>query len=384
MIWKMHKNRKIRSLCLGLFLFACCLFFGCSSSLKASAAVVNVSSVNIQRSYFHSGIGSPTLQENAGSQNLPYSVLSYQDGYYKLLYNVIPSTYIGDNNLSSKYKTILVNLVFKQDDYNSSTNPLDYNSTAAFQITSHRNGESNLVTNTVCDLPEKTRTLVDPDDNRLHHNYMSITCRWQFSDYRGIDAFSVTVGSTDYTNIQQNYFQDDWAYVGLYDKIAPGSVGFNETLKLESVAYELKNTDDPLIAGQDLIIDINSNIYSNLQNMQAQDSQDRQDLSDQKIQNDIDATNAGNAATQANTPLFTAITSIYGSLLWPHQTNCVFGPVSVYQLNLGNLDFCTGFDIPQPLVAIGGLAMIGLVIGLCYAVLRSAVSLYREFLGGGK
>ena len=117
--------------------------------------------------------------------------------------------------------------------------------------------------------------------------------------------------------------------------------------------------------------------------------EEKERLREQQLQGRSDsATTDGNtASSDANTasaPLLTALTTIYGFLLYPTATDCVIGPVSVYEMNLGNLDFCTGFNIPQPLVAIGGLLMIGLIILLAYTVLRTGLSLYNELLGGKK
>lgn len=382
MICKIHKNRKIRLLCLGLFLFACCLFFGCSSSLKASA-LTNIGSANIYRSYLHSGIGTPTLNENVGSQSIPYTALTYSQGVYKLLYQVVGATYIGDVDYSYKYKTLYVNGIFKQYAVYSDSNPLKDPNNVVLEVTAHKHNQSNsLFYDYYCS--KDWYDDIDHSISQAGYYYMSISCKVQLEDYYAIDSFSLTVGSNSTAIYQTPFGTYDWGFVGDYSTIAPGSRGMNSDLVFNSFSYDIKSTNDPVIAGQDLLIDINQNILNQFNSQLEQDQKDRDSISSQKDQNNVAASNAGDAATQANTPLFSAITTIYGYLLYPSPSNCVIGPVSIYDMNLGNLDFCTGFDIPQPLIAIGGLAMIGLVLALCFAVLHSAISLYREFLGGGK
>lgn len=124
----------------------------------------------------------------------------------------------------------------------------------------------------------------------------------------------------------------------------------------------------------------NLNINNNYQ--QIQDQQDRN-----SVQNTSDnATQAGNNATtnanNATSSILGAITGIYGQLLHPSTSDCVISGVQVYQLNLGNLDFCTGFDIPQPIFAVGGLIMIGLIILLSWSILKAGMGLYNDLLGG--
>lgn len=110
-----------------------------------------------------------------------------------------------------------------------------------------------------------------------------------------------------------------------------------------------------------------------------QREQQLQGLSDSSS---TDGNNATSSAENATSSLLGAITGIYNQLLHPHTSDCVIQGVQVYEMNLGNLDFCTGFDIPQPLMAIGALIMIGLIILLAWSILKAGIGLYNEILGG--
>lgn len=382
MICKIHKNRMIRSLCLGLFLFACCSFFGCLSSSKVSA-LTNIGSANIYRSYLHSGIGTPTLNENVGSQTIPYTALTYSQGVYKLLYQVVGATYIGDVDYSYKYKTLYVNGIFKQYAIYSDSNPLKDPNNVVLEVTAHKHNQSNsLFYDYYCS--KDWYDDIDHSITQAGYYYMSISCKVQLEDYYAIDSFSLTVGSNSTAIYQTPFGTYDWGYVGDYTLIAPGARGMNSDLVFNSFSYDIKSTNDPVIAGQDLLIDINQNILNQFNSQLEQDQKDRDSLSSQKDQNNVDASNAGDAATQANSTFFGALWGIYGTLLHPIASDCVISGVQVYDLNLGNLDFCTGFTIPSAFTAIGSLVMLGLVVALSYAVLRTAIGLYHSFLGGGK
>lgn len=129
----------------------------------------------------------------------------------------------------------------------------------------------------------------------------------------------------------------------------------------------------------------NSILNRQLALLDAQRQQDQQDRDNIQNRSD-DSQSSGNSASQnansATSSLLGAITSIYDQLLHPHTTNCVIQGVQIYEMNLGNLDFCTGFDIPQPVFAIGALIMIGLIILLAWSILKAGISLYNEILGG--
>lgn len=113
-----------------------------------------------------------------------------------------------------------------------------------------------------------------------------------------------------------------------------------------------------------------------------QDQQDRDNISNRSDESQSSGNSASQNANSATSSLLGAITSIYDQLLHPHTTNCVIQGVQIYEMNLGNLDFCTGFDIPQPVFAIGALIMIGLIILLAWSILKAGISLYNEILGG--
>lgn len=115
-----------------------------------------------------------------------------------------------------------------------------------------------------------------------------------------------------------------------------------------------------------------------------QELQDREGVQDRSSSASDDGANASANAESATSSLLTAITGIYNQLLHPSITSCrVFG-VQIYQLNLGTLDFCTGFDMPPALMAIGSIGMIGLVLLLGWSVLHATISLYNDLFGGKK
>lgn len=122
--------------------------------------------------------------------------------------------------------------------------------------------------------------------------------------------------------------------------------------------------------------------YQNYQH--EQDLEDRSNIENRSSDATTDGDNASANAQTATSSLLSAITGIYNQLLHPSITSCrVFG-VQVYELNLGTLDFCTGFDMPAGLMAIGSIGMIGLVLLLGWSVLHATISLYNDLFGGKK
>lgn len=109
-----------------------------------------------------------------------------------------------------------------------------------------------------------------------------------------------------------------------------------------------------------------------------QEQRDRNDLLNLSNQGEVDASNAQSSAETASSNLLNVIGNIYSNLLYPQVTSCRITGVQVYEMNLGTLDFCTGFDIPQPLFAIGSIIMISLELLLAWSVLNGAMALYKE------
>lgn len=115
---------------------------------------------------------------------------------------------------------------------------------------------------------------------------------------------------------------------------------------------------------------------------QQQDAEDRSNIQNTSDNATQDGNNASSGASSATTSILGAITTIYDQLLHPTLSSCRVTGVHIYELNLGTLDFCTGFDMPPALMAIGSIIMIGLVVLLGWSILKAGMSLYNDLLGG--
>lgn len=118
-------------------------------------------------------------------------------------------------------------------------------------------------------------------------------------------------------------------------------------------------------------------------------AQEQRELEDRlNIQNissgsSTDGNSASTNAENATSSLLGAITSIYGTLLHPHITDCNIGPLNVYEMQLGTLNFCQQpYGALPGINAIGALLMVGLVILLAWSVLKAGLSLYKDLFGG--
>lgn len=112
-----------------------------------------------------------------------------------------------------------------------------------------------------------------------------------------------------------------------------------------------------------------------------QENQDRQDLQTVSDDSEADGNNATRNAENATMPLIGAITSIYGIVMNPRQTDCRIGPINLYnQMDLGTMDFCT-VNLPSPIWAIGSLLTVGLILLLAWSVLHCAITLYKDLFG---
>lgn len=197
-------------------------------------------------------------------------------------------------------------------------------------------------------------------------------------------------------NLNYNSVVTDWVPNGRnlvgnygYDNNADNGSHLATTIMLQGYGFKVITTSS---AEQDYYDGVNSrldNINDSINNLDVNSNYERQqDQADRNnVQNTSDnATQAGNNATtnanNATSSILGAITGIYGQLLHPSTSDCIISGVQVYQLNLGNLDFCTGFDIPQPIFAVGGLIMIGLIILLSWSILKAGMGLYNDLLGG--
>lgn len=192
--------------------------------------------------------------------------------------------------------------------------------------------------------------------------------------YIDITLTSLDVGTTDY--LACTIGTDDNRYFMAYN------YPYRWYLYAEKFDTNYLFFNTPNEALQQTQINILNNTYQLQQSIYDQDQQDRSSIQDASDDATADGNNASANAETATSNLLGAITTIYGSLLSPTQTNCVLNGVQIYQLDLGNLDFCTGFDIPPALFAIGALIMVGLIILLAWSILKAAMGLYNDLLGG--
>lgn len=222
--------------------FGCLLFtFVCVSlSFSKNANATSVPNANITRSYYHQSIGI-TNNESVGSQSIPYTAIGYQQGVIKRLYGIVAST-VPNDPYTDKYKTISVNFTITQENF------VDHNNNSLHDTPFHylyvtAGGQEYQIDCSV------NRWI----DSSVSGN--SYTCNAYFSNYERITAISIRAGIM---NADQN--TTPIGTVGC----PPGSLICNlGQIKLESFTYTISASADPLIQGQQTIINQNQTIINN-------------------------------------------------------------------------------------------------------------------------
>lgn len=211
----------------------------------------------------------------------------------------------------------------------------------------------------------------DWDDVPIYHaNLKNVTITVFFDfvirvprNYTG--GFNITYSKPNASFISVLNPPDNHYY--LYYESGQGTVSFSDDRELA------------LMQAQNNILNRQLALQEQQQQQDAEDRSNIQNTSDNATQ---DGNNASSGASSATTSILGAITTIYDQLLHPTLSSCRVTGVQIYQLNLGTLDFCTGFDMPPALMAIGSIIMIGLVVLLGWSILKAGMSLYNDLLGG--
>lgn len=355
MIWK---NRKIRLLSLFALPVLSCLFclFGCSSKSSAFGWVYNQ---NINAIPFF------TTYVNG---NLNY--------YTNYDYNVSnPWTALYENQSGT-----LTDYVYggKWNMYPLYGGNIDYLSYNILEVYLHVNG-------TLVDGAFPTAKIYAGNDDGTWNpsddcsvvsgnagSGFDIRCIARYTDNIPPKAFDIEL--LPYQNISTG--PSNWTIPNISNYQGPITI---------EIDYRILSYPDPnmaLIAEQNgILLDLQNGITTAIEQQQSQDAQDRENISNISGQSTQDGNNASQNFSNSSASLLGVITGVYNQLLHPVTTNCTLENVQIYDMTLGNLDFCT-LDIPQPIFAIGSILMLGLVILLAWTILRSAMSLYNDLLGG--
>ena len=243
------------------------------------------------------------------------------------------------------------------------TNGLEISIVTDSALTQSFNIESQNVTTTL--------TWWDWDDVPVYHaNLKNVTITVFFDfvvriprNYTG--GFNITYSKPNASFIWPLSPPDGYYY--LYYESGQGTVSFSDDRELA------------LMQAQNNILNRQLALQEQQQQQDAEDRNNVQNTSDSATQ---DGNNASSGASSATTSILGAITTIYDQLLHPTLSSCRVTGVQIYQLNLGTLDFCTGFDMPPAIMALGSIIMIGLVVLLGWSILKAGMSLYNDLLGG--
>lgn len=122
------------------------------------------------------------------------------------------------------------------------------------------------------------------------------------------------------------------------------------------------------------------NIWQYLQDKEDQDEEDRDNIEQQSTDNQDAADDAGNEADQAGQTLLQAFGSLITALTSVHETSCTLPNMSVYSLNLNNIDLCA-VSLPSGVAALVSIGMVLIIVPLGIHLVKKMISLYKEITG---
>lgn len=124
---------------------------------------------------------------------------------------------------------------------------------------------------------------------------------------------------------------------------------------------------------------INS-INENIESMQEQDEEDRENIEQQASDNQDQADDAGDEADQTGQTLMQAFGSLITALTSIQETNCKLPNMSVYSLNLNNIDLCA-VSLPSGIAALMSIGMVLIIVPLGINLVKRMINLYKEIVG---
>lgn len=116
------------------------------------------------------------------------------------------------------------------------------------------------------------------------------------------------------------------------------------------------------------------------QELNEKDDQDRQDIENQSSDNQDQADDAGDEADQTGQTLMQAFGSLITALTSVHETSCTLPNMSVYSLDLNNIDLCA-VGLPSGIAALVGIGMCLIIVPLGIHLVKKMISLYKEIVG---
>lgn len=113
---------------------------------------------------------------------------------------------------------------------------------------------------------------------------------------------------------------------------------------------------------------------------QAKDEQDRENIQNQSNDAKQQGQNAGDAAANKGQTLLQAFGSLITALQQVHVTNCNLPNVTVYSLQLTNMDMCS-VSLPTGVSALIGISISVLIVLLGIKLVKRMLKLYKEITG---
>lgn len=114
--------------------------------------------------------------------------------------------------------------------------------------------------------------------------------------------------------------------------------------------------------------------------MNDKDDQDRADLENQSSDTSDSADEQGAEASETGTTLLGVFSAFVSALATIHETNCRLPSMTVYGMELGQMDLCT-FDVPPGIIALATVGMVFIIVPLSFNLARRLVNLFRSFQG---
>lgn len=138
--------------------------------------------------------------------------------------------------------------------------------------------------------------------------------------------------------------------------------------------------DDANTTGQGDINQNITNIYDQNQREWEQEQQDRENIQNQSDQADQQGQDAGDAAAEKGQTLLQAFGSLITALQQVHVTNCNLPNVTVYSLQLTNMNMCS-VSLPTGVSALIGISISVLIVLLGIKLVKRMLKLYKEITG---
>lgn len=144
------------------------------------------------------------------------------------------------------------------------------------------------------------------------------------------------------------------------------------------INFNLNN--DSQTTGQGDINQNITNIGDKLDQQKEQDQQDRENIQNQSNDANQQGQDAGDAAANKGQTLLQAFGSLITALQQVHVTNCNLPNVTVYSLQLTNMNMCS-VSLPPGVSALIGISISILIVLLGIKLVKRMLKLYKEITG---